>query len=127
MGASVDSAVEQSDNGMRLLTAVLAVALLVAVVGLTLNSLDIADGPLCSDKRAIAQEAGGGASVECFEGSAERRVATVASGFAAAVLALLAAAAAIWMAASGRASRYLMPLTGAALLLGGASILIANL
>ena len=113
---------------MRLLAAVLSVALVFAAIVLTLNSLEFADGPLCSDKQAAVREAARtGGSVECYEGSAERRVVTVACRVAGSICALIAAGIGFSMAATSRASRYLMPFTGAALLLGGASVLTANL
>jgi len=117
----------ESDRSTRLLAAVLAISLLFAAAVLTLNSLDIADAPLCTDEQALAAEAGGKDPVECYEESSERRVVTVACGIAGAVVALLAAGVGCWIAGTGRSSRYLMPLTGAALVLGGASILIDNL
>jgi hypothetical protein len=108
------------------LAAVLAVALLFAATVMALRAFDTGDEVLCSDETEVAALIAQDPDATCFDGSEGRRVASVALGFACAGLALGAALTAIWIAFTGGASRYLMPATAGALLLGAASIVLTS-
>jgi hypothetical protein len=113
------------DPTWRLLSLLLGVALAFAATVMVVNALDVADALLRDDpevKRAERQ----GEAVEYYDGSSAARTLTVALGMASGALALVAAVLSAWVAATARVSPLVMPLTGTAIVLGVATIVINN-
>jgi hypothetical protein len=104
--------------------ALAAVAVLMAVW-----TTDIGDYPPCDDTAAIQneREESGDLVVECFDGSQSRSDATVATGWTGAALAGIACLLALFFASTGRHGKPLVRLTGAAIVLGGLSLLLGSI
>jgi hypothetical protein len=118
---------ERASGGWRALGALLALALAFACAVMVVAMIDIGDTPRCDDEAAIAAEfESGDPEVECFEGSAAQKTISLILGWPSAVLAGLAAVLALYFVASGRHGRLVVVLTGAAVVLGGLSIVIGS-
>jgi ABC-type Fe3+-siderophore transport system permease subunit len=85
--------------------------------------------PPCADMTAVQEEReeSGDPVVTCFDGSQGRNDATVATGWASAGLAGIAALVALFFAATGRRRPLLLRLAGVALALGGLSLLLGSI
>jgi hypothetical protein len=128
-------------GGWRALAVVLALALAVASAVMVIAMVDIGDDKACddvaSDPELLAefQRVGG----ECLgdlefqpdgdvvsSGSSAQRTITLVLGWPSGVLAGVAALVALFFAATGRQGRLMLLLTGAAIVLGGISILVGS-
>lgn len=100
-----------------------AAAVMIAVM------VDIAGTPLCSDPQAIAQERQetGDLVIECFDGSQAAKTASLILGWPSGVLGALTALLALAFAIRGRGGRALAIAATAAVVLGGASILVGSI
>lgn len=112
-------------GGWRALGVVLALALAFACAVMVIAMSDIGSTPTCDD--IFAGEAQIPADGECFDGSSGQKTASVVLGWPSGVLAGIAALVALFFAGTGRHGRLLLQLTGAAILLGAASILIGSI
>jgi hypothetical protein len=63
---------------------------------------------------------------ECFDGSSTQKTISLVLGWPSGVMAGIAALLALFFAATGRQGRLVLQLTGAAVVLGGLSILIGS-
>jgi hypothetical protein len=126
-GAPADT--EKATTGWRLLGVLLALALAFACAVMVIAMIDIADTPRCDDPAALEEERqeSGDLVIECFEGSETQKVISLVLGWPSAVLAGIAALVALFFAATGRQGQLLLRLTGAAIVLGGLSILIGSI
>jgi hypothetical protein len=118
-GAPADA--EQATTGWRLLGVVLALALAFASAVMVIAMLDIGDTPL-RDDCAVDPDC-----TEYFDGSQAQKTISLILGWPSGVLAGVAALVALYFAATGRQGQLLMRLTGAAIVLGGLSILVGAL
>jgi hypothetical protein len=127
--AGAPSDAEQATTGWRLLGVVLALALAFACAVMVIAMLDIGDTPRCDDPAALEEERveSGDLVIECFEGSQAQKVISLVLGWPSAILAGIAALVALFFAATGRQGQLLLRLTGAAIVLGGLSILIGSI
>jgi hypothetical protein len=119
----------KATGGWRALGIVLALALAFACAVMVIAMADIGDTPRCDDDAAIAQEREdtGDLVIECFDGSQAQKTISLVLGWPSGVLAGLAALVALLFAATGTRGHLLLRLTGAAIVLGGLSILIGSL
>jgi hypothetical protein len=126
-GAAADA--ERASGGWRLLGVLLALALAFACAVMVIAMLDIGDTPRCDDPAALEEERAetGDLVIECFEGSQAQKVISLVLGWPGAILAGIAALVALFFAATGRQGQWLLRLTGAAIVLGGLSILIGSI
>jgi hypothetical protein len=126
-GAPSDT--EEATTGWRLLGVLLALALAFACAVMVIAMLDIGDTPRCDDPAALEEERqeSGDLVIECFEGSEAQKVISLVLGWPSAILAGIAALVALFFAATGRQGQLLLRLTGAAIVLGGLSILIGSI
>lgn len=116
---------DKAGGGWRALGVVLALALAFACAVMVIAMADIGSTPTCED--IFAGEAEIPADGECFDGSSGQKTASVVLGWPSGVLAGIAALLALYFAGTGRSGRLLMQLTGAAIVLGAASILVGSL
>ena len=113
---------EKATGGWRALGVVLALALAVACAVMIVAMVEISDTPTCDDVLSGAEPLP--SEGECFDGSGGQKTVSLILGFPSGALAGLAALVALFFAATGRQGRLLLQLTGAAIVLGGLSILI---
>jgi hypothetical protein len=85
---------------------------------------DIGETPTCDD--VLSGEAVLPEDNECFDGSSTQKTISLILGWPSGVLAGIAALLALFFAATGRQGRLVIQLTGAAVVLGGLSILIGS-
>ena len=116
---------EKASGGWRALGVILALALAFACAVMIVAMVEIGDTPTCDDilSGAAALPSDG----ECFDGSSGQKTVSLVLGFPSGVLAGIGALAALFFAATGRSGRLLLQLTGAAIVLGGLSILVGSL
>jgi len=110
----------------RLLALVLAGALVFSCVVLLRNSIDFGDRPTCADVE-LRQAKLPADDEKCYEGTSSAKTAQVVLGWVSGVLAAVAALVGLFYAHTGQRSQLLLQLTGVAILIGGASILIGAL
>jgi hypothetical protein len=115
----------KAGGGWRALGVVLALALAFACAVMVIAMSDIGDTPTCAD--VLAGEAAPNSDGECFDGSSGQKTASVVLGWPSGILAGIAALFALYFTATGRNGRLLLQLTGAAIALGAASILVGSL
>lgn len=108
---------------------VAAAGLAAAAILMVIWTTNIGEYPPCGDTTAVQneREESGDLVVECFDGSQGRSDATVATGWASAALAGIAALVALFFAATGRRGELLPSLAGAAIVLGGLSLLLGSI
>lgn len=113
----------------RVLGVVLALALAFASVVMIVVMLDIGGTPRCDDPAALTEEREetGAVVIECFDASQLQKVLSLALGWPAGGIAAIAAFLALSFAATGRRGQLMIRLTGAAIVLGGLSILIGSI
>lgn len=111
--------------GMRALALILAVALAFAAYVLVTISTGIGDTATCAEVQA--GQAQPNEDGECYDGSSTSKTAQIGLAWAGAAFAALATVAALFFAYTGRRSDRLLQITTAAIVLGGASILIGAL
>lgn len=116
---------EKASGGWRALAVVLALALAFASAVMVIAMGDIGGTPTCDD--VLSGEAALPSDNECFDGSSTQKTISLVLGWPSGVLAGIAALVALYFAASGRQGRMLLQLTGAAIVLGGLSILIGSI
>ena len=116
---------EKASGGWRALGVLLALALAFACAVMIVAMVEISDTPTCDD--ILSGAAALPSDNECFDGSGGQKTISLVLGFPSGVLAGIAALAALFFAATGRNGRLLMQLTGAAIVLGGLSILVGSL
>ncbi len=108
-----------------MLGVILALALAFAAAVMVIAMADIGSTPTCDDilsgKEPLPSDG------ECFDGSSGQKTASLVLGWPSGILAGIAGLLAFYFAATGRSGRLLMQLTGAAIALGAASILIGSL
>lgn len=114
---------ERASGGWRALGVVLALALAFACAVMVIAMVDIGDTPIEKDCVTPSQ---GGTCLEYFDGSSAQKTATLVLGWPSGLIAGIAALLALVFAATGRHGRLLLQLTGAAIALGAASILIGS-
>jgi hypothetical protein len=85
---------------------------------------DIGGTPTCQEMSSGS--AGASSDGECFSGSSFQKAITLGLGWAGGAIAGFAALAALGFAITGRRGRLALRLAGLAVVLGGLSILIAN-
>lgn len=115
---------EKASGGWRALGVLLALALAFACAVMIVAMSEIGDTPTCDD--ILSGEAALPSDGECFDGSSGQKTASLALGWPSGVLAGIAALLALYFAGAGRRGRLLLQLTGAAIVLGGLSILIGS-
>jgi hypothetical protein len=111
-------------GGWRVLGIVLALALAFACAVMVVAMADIGETPTCDD--VLSGEAALPADGECFDGSSTQKTISLILGWPSGVVAGIAALLALFFAATGRQGRLVLQLTGAAVVLGGLSILIGS-
>ncbi len=104
---------------------ILALALAFACAVMIIAMADIGSTPTCES--ILAGEEQVPDDGECFDGSSAQKTASLVLGWPSGVLAGIAALVALFFAGTGRNGRLLLQLTGAAILLGGASILVGSI
>jgi hypothetical protein len=114
---------DRASGGWRALGVVLALALAFACAVMVIAMLDIGDTPIQKDCVTPLE---GGTCTEYFDGSSAQKTVTLVLGWPSGVIAGLAALLALAFAVTGRYGRLLLQLTGAAIVLGAASILIGS-
>jgi hypothetical protein len=114
---------DRASGGWRALAVVLALALAFACAVMVIAMADIGDTPIQEDCVTPLE---GGTCTEYFDGSSAQKTVTLVLGYPSGVLAGIAALLALFFAATGRQGRLLLQLTGAAIVLGAASILIGS-
>ena len=116
---------EKAGGGWRALAVILALALAFACAVMIIAMADIGSTPTCesilSGEEQVPDDG------ECFDGSSAQKTASLVLGWPSGVLAGIAALVALFFAGTGRNGRLLLQLTGAAIVLGGASILIGSI
>lgn len=108
-----------------MLAIVLFLALAFACAVMVIAMSDIGSTPTCRD--VLSGKASLPSDNECFDGSSAQKTASLVLGWPSGVLAGIAALIAIFFAATGRRGRLLVTVTGAAIVLGAASILIGSI
>ena len=116
---------EKAGGGWRALAVILALALAFACAVMVIAMADIGSTPPCES--ILAGEEQVPDDGECFDGSSAQKTASLVLGWPSGVLAGIAALVALFFAGTGRNGRLLLQLTGAAILLGGASILVGSI
>ena len=116
---------EKAGGGWRALAVILGLALAFACAVMVIAMADIGSTPTCES--ILAGEEQVPADGECFDGSSAQKTASLVLGWPSGVLAGIAALVALFFAGTGRHGRLLLQLTGAAILLGGASILVGSI
>ena len=114
----------KATGGWRALGVVLALALAFACAVMIVAMADIGETPTCDD--VLSGEAALPEDGECFDGSSTQKTISLILGWPSGVLAGIAALLALFFAATGRQGRLVLQLTGAAVVLGGLSILIGS-
>jgi hypothetical protein len=84
---------------------------------------DLGELAPCDDLEAVLESG----EDECLKGSETQKTISLILGWPSGVLAGIAALMALYFAATGRLGRYVLQMTGAAIVLGGLSILISAL
>jgi hypothetical protein len=115
---------EKAGGGWRALGVLLALALAFACAVMAVAMAEIGGTPTCDD--ILSGEAALPSDGECFDGSSTQKTISLILGWPSAVLAGIAALIALYFAATGRYGRTVLQLTGAAVVLGGLSILIGS-
>jgi hypothetical protein len=115
---------DRATGGWRALGIVLALALAFACAVMVVAMADIGETPTCDD--VLSGEAALPADGECFDGSSTQKTISLILGWPSGVVAGIAALLALFFAATGRQGRLMLQLTGAAVVLGGLSILIGS-
>lgn len=115
---------DKATGGWRALGVVLFLALAFACAVMVIAMADIGETPTCDD--VLSGEAALPADGECFDGSSTQKTISLVLGWPSGVLAGIAALLALFFAATGRQGRLVLQLTGAAVVLGGLSILIGS-
>jgi hypothetical protein len=115
---------DRAGGGWRALGVVLALALAFACAVMVIAMADIGDTPTQED--CVAENVEGGSCTEYFDGSSAQKTITLVLGYPSGVIAGIAALLALFFAATGRQGRLLLQLTGVAIVLGAASILIGS-
>lgn len=120
---------EAPGRAWRVLGVALALALAFASAVMIVVMLDIGGTPRCDDPAALAEEREetGAVVIECFDASQLQKVLGLAFGWPAGVVAAIAALLALFFAVTGRRGQLMIRLTGAAIVLGGLSILIGSI
>jgi hypothetical protein len=116
---------ERAGAGWRALAVLLALALAFACAVMIVVATDLADTATCEDVRAgvaLPNDEG-----ECYDGSSASKTAQIVFAWASAAFSGLAALIGLYFAVTGRRSRLLLQLTGAAIALGALSIVIGAL
>jgi hypothetical protein len=119
----------ETQGGSPLLGLVLALALAFAAVVMVLQMADLGDSPRCDDPAGIEAERAetGDPEIECFDGSQAQKTISLVLGWPSGALAAIAAAFALYFAATGRQGQLLLRITGAAVVLGAASIVVGSI
>jgi hypothetical protein len=113
----------KAGGGWRALAVILFLALAFACAVMIIAMADIGDTPIQKD--CVTPPAG--TCLEYFDGSSAQKTVTLVLGYPSGVIAGIAALVALFFAATGRQGRLLLQLTGAAIVLGAASILIGSI
>jgi hypothetical protein len=130
---------EKPGGGWRLLGVLLALALAFACAVMAVAMADIGGTEVCTELQDSGERLEPGE--ECFgeatvtfdgqivdaSGSTAQKTISLILGWPSAVLAGIAALLALYFAATGRQGRLVLQLTGAAIVLGGLSILIGSI
>jgi hypothetical protein len=106
---------------MRALGVIFALVLAFAAAVMILVAIDIGDTPTCED--VLSGEA---FAIECFDGSSGQKTISVLLAWASGIVGAIAAFLALAFAITGRRGRLLVQVAGAAIVLGGLSILIGS-
>ncbi len=112
-------------GGWRVLGVLLALALAFACAVMIVAMSDIGSTPTCEDVLSGAEALP--SDGECFDGSSGKKTVSLILGWPSGILAGLAALMALYFAVTGRRGRLLLQLTGAAIALGAASILVGSI
>jgi hypothetical protein len=104
---------------------VLALALAFACAVMVIAMSDIGSTPTCEDVLSGAEPLP--AEGECFDGSSGQKTVSLVLGWPSGILAGLGALVALYFAGTGSRGRLLLQITAAAIVLGGASILVGSL
>ena len=87
--------------------------------------LDLNGDPRCDTTAAQEEVRERGEEVECFEGSELQQVVSQILGWPSVAIAAIGAVLAVFLAATGRYGRMTLRLAGAAIVLGGSSLIVA--
>jgi len=120
-----ESASDKPGAGWRVLAVILALALAFACAVMVIAMADIGDTPTCADVRSGAAPLP--SDLECFDGSSTQKTIALILGWPSGVLAGIAALVALFFVVTGRQGRLVLQLTGAAIALGAASLLIGSI
>lgn len=121
-GAPVE---DKPGPGWRVLAVILALALAFACAVMVIAMADIGDTPTCEDVRTGAAPLP--SDLECFDGSSAQKTIALILGWPSGVLAGIAALAALFFTITGTRGRLVLQLTGAAIVLGAASLIIGSI
>ena len=114
----------KAGGGWRALAVVLALTLAFACAVLVLAMSDIGSTPTCKD--VLTGAAPLPSDGKCYDGSSAQKAISLVLGWPSGILAGLATLVALFFAFTGRRGRLLLQLTGAAVVLGGLSILVGS-
>jgi hypothetical protein len=116
---------ERPGAGWRVLAVILALALAFACAVMVIAMADIGDTPTCEDVRTGAAPLP--SDLECFDGSSAQKTIALILGWPSGILAGIAALAALFFTVTGTRGRLVLQLTGAAIALGAASLIIGSI
>lgn len=119
----------KASGGLRALAAVIALVLAFAAAVMIFVAVDIGETSTCDQffGDVASGEITPDPDDECFDGSSAQKTISVVLAWASGVAGVLAVLAALALAITGRRGRLLAQLAGAAIALGGLSILIGSI
>jgi hypothetical protein len=115
-----EPAQEESTRGLRGLAALLALALAFAAAVLIVLAVDTADQKIRED--CVAAQA----CTEYFDGGSAQKAATVVFLGLGGAFGVAGVIVCMFVAATGAASRWMLPVTGMAILFGAIGVVVAN-
>jgi len=108
-------------RGWRALAVLLGLALAFAAAVMILLAIDLVERPVCEDVGGALNP-----TEDCFDVSSAQKTISMVLAWPAGVLGAIAALMSLYLAATGRRGRLVLQLAGAAIVLGGLSILIGS-
>ncbi len=123
----MENASTPADRGRgpwRALSALLFLLLLVGSLIVIVAMIDIAGTPTCHDVRAALAAPSDG---ECYDGSSLQKTLSVIIGFGGGATGAIAMVSALAYTITGRRGRFVLVLTGLAIVLSGISIVVGSI
>lgn len=117
---------DKASGGMRALAVLFALVLAFAAAVMIAVAVEIGDSATCEEFPTLSPAEQLEQENECFDGSSGQKSATVILAYASGVIGAIAVLLALAFAITGRRGRPVLMATGAAVLLGGLSILVGS-